>query len=265
MSSSNIGTTTGAATGKPGAGAGAGETRDLPDPALATTPKRQVLRKKRRTHAWLEQVWAGAQLATVVFGAVYMAYYLTLRKQRLIPRILYRLVFVGVLTAYGTSLYHAFGTNVPSGYALLAQELFQYLLWAGVCLITNNSLFKVLPFIIISVLQIGSHFHIAPVELASPQLARVVAYNELVVLGYLLLRTLCFRLTSGFQFVLYVSFYWLRVLYSPPTHALFQYLVLKADAHVAGVKNDKVQKYWGKFKVFLDAKKEQLERATATE
>ena len=78
------------------------------------------------------------------------------------------------------------------------------------------------------------------------------AYDELLLVVYLLLRTLFFRNTSGYQLTIFLVFYWLRILYNKETTNLFQTIIERLDGKVCNVKNPKVQHYWYKIKTFVN-------------
>ncbi|ODQ82436.1 hypothetical protein BABINDRAFT_159031 [Babjeviella inositovora NRRL Y-12698] len=228
-----------------------------PEGMVRRTKKRKLRKVVKPPSQVLKYVWLGCHVLTLVCGLGYLLFFLTFQKRRVVARILYRATFSLIIVAYALSLHNKFGTTFPSYFLLLSGEAFQYLLLAIVWLFTFASMMKLLPFYLVAVLQVANFFHIQPILHFDATFAKVIAYDELVIILYLLFKTLIFRSTSGYQLVLFCGFYRLRILYSPPTRALVEHVIDLADAKVSGVKNEKVVKAWGEFKDFMVEKRKE--------
>lgn len=201
-------------------------------------------------------VWLGGHVTSLVFGTIALIFeVLWLPNRYYIHSISYRLCLLGATAAFTATLSKKFGLHfLPPFTTLIAQHNFQYLVLAVMWCFTFKSVLKVFPLYLISILQLADHKKISFVQKHSDALGSLLGFNELALVAYLLLRTLFFRSTSGYQLAIMAIFIWLRVLFDKETAQLFTYIVEKADSKVSGVKNEKVQEIWGKIKRFLEAK-----------
>ncbi|KAM9917842.1 hypothetical protein OXX59_009069 [Metschnikowia pulcherrima] len=220
--------------------------------------KRRLVKKHAGPSNLKYTVWLTGHVLSVVFGLVTFTWQiLWLKNVYYINSISYRLSLIGSVLALGSTMSKKYGLNyLPPFSTLLAQQNFQYLVLALIWCFTFKSIFKVIPTFIISVLQLSLNKKIDVVLKQSEFLASIIAFDELFLILYLLLRTLLFRYTSGYQLVIVSVFMWLRVLFDKDTANLIGYVVEKADGRMSGVKNEKVQKAWRKVKHFLSEKQQ---------
>lgn len=232
---------------------GATATNDTVDPNFR---KRKLVRKQGGTSKIKFYVWLTGHVFSVVFGAISFVFQiLWLKNIYYINSISYRLSLLGTVLALGATMSKKFGLHfLPPLPTLLAQLNFQQLMLAVIWCFTFKSVFKIIPTFLVSVLQLGAYFKIAPVQNASHFLGAVIALDEILLVGYLLLRTLFFRNTAGYQLLIVLVGFWLRVLFDEDTANLVAFLVDKLDGKVSTMKNPKVLKIWGKVKLFLKEK-----------
>lgn len=218
--------------------------------------KKKLVRKQLGPNPIKYKLWLAGHITTIVFGTVSLVFQLFwLRNRYYINSISYRLAFVGAVTALTATLSHKFSLRyLPPGPTLIAQQNFQYLTLAFIWIFTFKSVFKIIPYFLISILQLGAHKKIAAITNQGPFLASIIAFDELFLIFYLLLRTILFRSTSGYQLSVFLLFYWLRILFDKETGNLFRVIVQRLDGKILGVKNPKVQHIWTRVKEFLDSK-----------
>ncbi|EGV64670.1 hypothetical protein PSN45_005009 [Yamadazyma tenuis] len=226
--------------------------------APSAPKKKKLVRKQKEASPLKYKLWLGGHAVAIAFGSISFIFQLLwLPNKWYINSIAYRLSLLGSIVALLATLSHKYGLHyLPPSSTLMASQNFQFIVLGLVWLFTFKSVLKILPFFLIAILQLGSHKNISAVTEHSPFVASVIAYNELVLIVYLLLRTLLFRGTSGFQLVLFLLFYWLRILYNPETSNLFKAIIGRADGKISGVKNEKVAHYWEKTKLILEQKTE---------
>lgn len=218
--------------------------------------KRRLVKKERHSNQWKYNIWTYGHITTIVFGSIYFIMQLLWLPNRFyIQSMCYRLSFVGSTLALFGTVSNKFGvTHLPPLSALLSQENFQYLILAMVWFFTFKSVIKIIPFYLVSVLQFSHHKGIKQVIDQLYILASVIAYDELFLVVYLLLRTVFFRKTSGYQLCLVLGFLWLRILYNPQTRNLAKSVVNALDDKVMDTKNEKIIKPWTNVKAFLEQK-----------
>lgn len=221
--------------------------------------KRRLVKKQPLHENIKKMVWLTGHISVVVFGLISILFQvLWLPNKWYLNSICYRLALIGAMAALAATASHKFGLrNLPSISALLAHQNFQYLVLAAAWCVTFKSVFKLLPYLLLSILQLSLLKHVSVVLKQLEFLASVIAYNELLLIAYLLLRTLFFRNTSGYQLVLVVTFYWLRILFNKETGNLFRSIMQKLDARVTSLENEKVTKVWKKSKAYLESKEHQ--------
>lgn len=219
--------------------------------------KKKLVRKNSGPNPLKYKVWILGHLMALVFGAISSAFQLLwLPNRYYINSISYRLSLLGSVLALGATFSHRFGLRfLPPALTMLAQQNFQYLVLAFLWCFTFKSNFKLIPFLLISILQVGAHKKIGFIEKQLDFLASLIAYDELFLIGYLLLRTVFLRAWAGYQLVVFLVFYWLRILYNKETGNLFRSIVDRLDGKVQG-KNEKLNHYWSKTKMFLDEKQQ---------
>lgn len=220
--------------------------------------RKKLVRKQKPPNPLKYQIWLFGHLACIVFGTISFTFQIFwLPNKFYINSICYRLSLLGSIGALLATVSHKFGLSyLPPTSTLIAQQNFQFVVLAIAWLFTFKSIFKIIPFYLIAVLQIAQHKKIDAVLKQQLFLASLIAYNELVFIVYLVLRTLAFRGTSGFQLILFLLFYWLRILYNPETGNLFEVIIERLDGKVKNVKNEKVVYYWNKTKTIVQNKAE---------
>lgn len=218
--------------------------------------KQRLVRKQSGPNPIKYKLWLVGHLSTLVFGSISFVFQiLWLPNYYYINSIAYRFALFGAITALTATLSHKFGLKfLPPFSALIAQQNIQYLILAQIYIFTFKSVFKIIPYYLIALLQISAHKKINVVLKQSSLLASIIAYDELFLILYLALRTICFRNTSGYQFAAFAIFYWLRILYNKETGNLFKAIVERLDGKVSGIKNEKVTHVWDKFKNHLNQK-----------
>lgn len=232
----------------------------MPDVSQIQTgqKKTKLVRKQKGENPLKYKLWLGGHVACIVFGSISFVFQLFwLPNKYYINSISYRLSLIGSIMALGSTVSHRFGLYLPPSSTLVAQQNFQFVI-LGLCWIfTFKSIFKIIPYFLISLLQLASHKKISAITKQSDFLASIIAFDELFLVGYLLIRTLFFRGTSGFQLVLFLLFYWLRILYNKDTKNLFVAIINRLDGKMKSVKNEKVAHYWEKTKLILEQKQDQ--------
>lgn len=229
---------------------------------------RRVLRKKQTPPKPIKKyVWLSGHSLTLLCGGLYfglyIAKYIFRNKWYWIPRISYRLSFIGVIMAYSITVLTTFGTIIPNYYTLLATENFQNLLLAFVWLISRPSAFKLAPFYIISILQFSDKFNVKPVLKIQDSLVDLITISEVVVFVALIFDTLIFRGTSGYALVIYTGFYWLRINFSPYTQTFILKVIRGIDEKIMAKQSPKIQEKWQKAKDFVEFRREQTRKAIA--
>lgn len=220
--------------------------------------KRRLVRRIQKPVALKYHVWLAGHCVCLAFGLVYFVFQLFwLRDHYYMCTIAYRLSLIGAAVAFGATMSHKFGLHfLPPMLTLVAQHNFQYLVLTVVWVFTFRSVLKIVPVMLIAVLQLGSHKKVPFIEEKGDVLGSLVAVDEIVLLFYLLLRTVAFRYTLGYQLVLKLIFFWLRTLFDPDTANSLLYMVDKLDVHLKKIKNEKVQHVWEKTKLLLEEKRQ---------
>ncbi|KAK6456429.1 uncharacterized protein RJT20DRAFT_44567 [Scheffersomyces xylosifermentans] len=225
--------------------------------ATKQVKKRKLVKKAPQSSKLKFQVWLGGHLATIAFGSIsFIFQILWLPNWYYINSIAYRLSLLGAIAALTATFSHKFGLHfLPSASTLVSHQNFQYLILANIWLFTFKSIFKIIPFFLIAILHIAKHQKIEIITKESEFLASIIAYDELILIVYLLLRTLFFRGSSGYQLTAFLTFYWVRILYNKETQTLFVAIVERLDGKISKVENPKVKHYWEKTKLFVEAKR----------
>ncbi|KAI5968209.1 hypothetical protein CANMA_002425 [Candida margitis] len=220
--------------------------------------KKKLVRAQPNANALKFKAWLGGHIASVVFGTItfiFQAFWLP--NVYYINSICYRLALFGSMVALTSTFSHKFGLHfLPPVATLLSHENFQYLILAVVWCFTFRSVFKILPYFLLSVLHLSKLKNVTAVIKHASTLSALIAYDELFLIVYLVLRTLFFRNASGYQLTLFLIFYWLRILYNKETGNLFSAIVDRLDGEMVKVKNPTVQRRWEKVREFVKVKQE---------
>lgn len=218
--------------------------------------KKRLVRKSVRASKAKYYAWLGGHASCVLFGTItliFQAFWLP--NVYYVNSVCYRLCLLGASVALLATLSHKFSLHyLPPFTTLLAQHNFQYLVLAVIWCFTFRSFFKIMPLYLISILQLSELHKFKFVQKHADTIASFIGFDEIFLILYLLVRTVAFRSTSGYQMSVLVIFVWLRILFDPDTAKMFMYVVDKADFRVSQIKNEKVSKVWTKFKRFLDDK-----------
>lgn len=220
--------------------------------------KKKLVRKNQGPPKIKYALWLSGHLASIVFGVLSIVWQvLRLNNYYYINSIMYRLSIVGAIVALVTTMTRRFGlSHAPRFSMMLAQKNFQYFLFSFVWLFTFRSIFKILPTILISTLQLAENRNIPAILKLGSQIGTVIAVNEIFLVLYLLVRTIFMLKTAGYQFLMMMMLLWLRVLFDVQTARIFAYVVDLLDGKVSNVKNKKLRKAWNKLRAFIKEKVE---------
>lgn len=246
----------------PGKAPGEAPERAPASPAAGGSTSGKKLRKiNKPPKSYAKSIWLVGHIMTLGFGVFYSLYYFQRKSQhRLVPWVCYKLTLMGVWTAYVTSIQSQYNIkSLPHYTTLVATENFQYLLLSVMWFFNRNSFFKILPFMIVSLLQIATSCKLTAVLKLETQLSKVVLYDELFLFVLLLVDTLLLRGTSGYGLVTYCMFMWLRILQSENTRFFLYDNLIKLDSQISKIKNPKVQQGWLGVKKFLSYKQATFE------
>lgn len=210
----------------------------------------------------LKPLWLAGHVMTLFFGVLYALFYVQRKSQgRLVPWCCYKLTLAGIWLSYAISIQSQFNIkSLPHYTSLIATENFQFLLLSIFWAFNRSSLFKILPFLIISLLQLATAFKLDAVLKCERILCGVLLYNSMFLLLLLLVDTLLLRGTSGYGLMVYVLFMWLRILQSENTRFFIYSQLVKFDTSITKVKNKHVQEAWTSVKKFLTYKQANFEQ-----
>ncbi|ODV95406.1 hypothetical protein PACTADRAFT_19646, partial [Pachysolen tannophilus NRRL Y-2460] len=201
-------------------------------------------------------IWLAGHFATLFFSLVYFGYYFTFSSRRsIIAKISYKIVLLGIIFAYSVSMKSTFGKVPPGYFTLLSTDNFQYLLLSFVWLFNRNSAFKILPYFIISILQISDHFKIDAILKYEFEFKLIIEYNELFLFVLLTFDTLLCRGTSGYALVMFAAFFSLKIMFNDNIRQFIYSFVVRLDGVMSKQKNEKILTLWTDIKNFLDKKK----------
>ena len=220
--------------------------------------KRKLVRRPAKANPLKYKVWLIGHISALIFGSISFIFQIFwLPNYYYINSISYRLSLIGSIAALTATFSHKFGLhNLPNIGTLLSHQNFQYLVLASIWIFTFKSVFKILPYFILALLHIGTTKNIGFITKEADFLASVIAYDELLLIAYLLVRTLFFRNASGYQLTVFLIFYWLRILYNKETTNLFNSIIDRLDGKMSSIKNPKVEHYWYKTKTFIKEKQQ---------
>ncbi|CCH46504.1 putative membrane protein [Wickerhamomyces ciferrii] len=241
------------------------DTKSIP-PNTGVKTKKVLRRKQQPPKPIKKYVWLGGHVSTLLFGSIYLAFYfaryiLWKTNWYWTPRIAYRLSFIGVIASYSITVLTTFGSIIPNYYTLLATENFQSLMLGFVWLLSRPSAFKLVPFFIISILQLSSQYNVSAVLKNQNSLVDIITISEVAVFVAILFDTLIFRGTSGYALVIYLGFYWLRINFSPYTQAFLLKLIRTIDEKIIAKQKPEVQEKWQKIKDFVEFRRQQTRKA----
>jgi hypothetical protein len=226
-------------------------------------PSTKKLRKKVKTRpSNLKTIWLAGHIMTLFFGLVYSLYYFKGNShKKLVANLAYKCSFFGVWISYALSIQSSYNLkSLPHYSTLLATENFQFFLLSIVWVFNRNSIFKLIPYLIISVLQLSLNFQLDQILKFEQSLSATLMYTELVLFFTLLFDTLLMRGTSGYGLVIYVMFIWLRVLQRENTRFFLYAQFIRLDNFMSKIKNPKIASVWQKIKRFLSYKQANFEQ-----
>lgn len=208
-----------------------------------------------------KQIWLLGHIVTITFGIIYAMYYLQYKAHNsYVAVISYKLSLFGVWASYVLSIQSQYNLKSLPNYAtLIGTENFQFFLLSIIWVFNRTSLFKILPYLIISVLHLSQNYKLDAILKFENTLCAIIMYNELFVFILLLVDTLLVRGTSGYGLVVYAMFLWLRVLQSENTRHFLYAQIIRFDNIMSKIKNPKVASMWRKIKKFLSYKQANFE------
>ncbi|KAH3673572.1 hypothetical protein WICMUC_003679 [Wickerhamomyces mucosus] len=219
---------------------------------------RKVLRKKVKTPLPIKKyAWLAGHGSTLCFGFIFTIFYFGkflrfFKTWYWIPTISYILAFVGVISAYSITIITTFGNVIPGYQTLLATENFQNLILAFIWIISRQSIFKLIPYYVVSILQIANFYNVNAILKFDRELSGAIAFSEFYVIFALLFDTLLFRGASGFALAIYVSFYWVRINFSPYTQSYLLSVIRRIDEKAIKNQKPEIKAKWQKVKDFLE-------------
>ncbi|KAG0683260.1 hypothetical protein C6P40_002121 [Pichia californica] len=222
--------------------------------------KLRKIKKPKQTNSKL--LWLIGHIMTLSFGIFYSIYYVQRRSQhRFLPWISYKLALIGIWLSYTISIQSQYNLkSIPHYTTLISTENFQYLLLSIFWFFNRNSMFKILPYMIVSLLHIAQKFNLNAILKLESKLSALVLYNELFLFLILTIDTLLLRGTSGYGLIAYCMFMWLRILQSENTRFFLYDNIKKFDTQISKSKNEKVKSAWIKVKKFLSTKQARFEQ-----
>ena len=221
--------------------------------------KKKLVRAQPDSNALKYKAWLSGHITTLVFGSISFIFQVFwLPNVYYINSICYRLALLGSAVALTSTFSHKFGLHfLPPVATLLSHDNFQYLILTVVWSLTFRSVFKILPYFLLSILHLSKVYNVKAILDHASTISSWIAYDELVLIVYLVLRTLFFRNASGYQLTLFLIFYWLRILYNKETGNLFSAIVDRLDGEMIKVKNPTVQRRWEKVREFVRVKQKE--------
>ncbi|GMM45569.1 hypothetical protein DAPK24_021440 [Pichia kluyveri] len=226
-------------------------------------PAQKKLRKINKPKKSNEKtLWLVGHSITLFFSILYMMYYVQRKsKTHLVPWLAYKFALMGVWLSYTISLNTQYNLkSLPHYGSLIATENFQYLLLSVVWFFNRSSLFKILPYTILSILHISNNFKLNAVLKQEKLFAYIILYNELFLFPVLFVDTILLKGTSGYGLVIYTMFVWLRILQNENARFFLYDNVTKLDVLMMKIKNEKVKKVWLKIKKFLTYKQARFQQ-----
>lgn len=229
---------------------------------METQTKQRYLKKKEKpAKPILKPMWIAGHAMTIFFGLVYASYYIRRASHKSwISTIAYDLTLLGVWISYAVSVNTQFNIkSLPNYTVLIGTESVQFAILSIIWAFNRSSLFKIYPYMIVSLLQLADEFNVKPILKIAPILSTSVLYNELLLFVLLVVDTILMRGASGFALVLYCMFYWLRILQFEHARYFLYTQLIKFDGLMAKVKNENFQSQWKSIKKFLTTRQARFE------
>lgn len=221
---------------------------------------KKLVKKVKQKQTNLKSIWVAGHAATLIFGIIYACFYVLHKQRNKFALGAYKLSLLSVWITYAISIQSQFNIKALTHYSsLIASENFEYFLLSIFWFFNRSSLFKILPYIMISILHLSTHFKLNGILKFEKQFSAVFMYNELFLFVLLLVDTLLFRGTSGYGLVAYACFSWLRLLQSENARFFLYAQLIKFDSLILKIKNKNVQEAWAFIKKFLSTKQAQFE------
>lgn len=221
---------------------------------------KKLIKKVKHKQTNLKSVWIAGHASTIVFGMIYSFFYILHRQRNKYAFGSYKLSLISVWITYALSIQSQFNIKALTHYSsLIASENFEYFLLSIFWFFNRSSLFKILPYMMISILHLSTQFKLKFLLAFEKQFAAVFMYNELFLFLLLLVDTLLLRGTSGYGLVVYACFSWLRLLQNENSRLFLYAQLIKFDSLILKVKNRNVQQAWTFMKKFLSTKQAKFE------
>lgn len=208
------------------------------------------------------KIWLIGHLVTITFGVVYAMYYFQFKAHSSnIAFLAYHISFFGVWTSYLLSIQSQYNLKSLPNYAtLIGTENFQFFLLSIIWVFNRSSLFKLLPYLIISLLHLSENYKLDVILKLENIFAAIIMYNEIFLFVSLLVDTVLVRGSSGYGLVVYAMFLWLRILQNENTRYFLYAQLIRFDNIMLKIKNPKVASVWRKIKKFLSYKQANFEQ-----
>ncbi|ANB15423.1 hypothetical protein AWJ20_3050 [Sugiyamaella lignohabitans] len=210
----------------------------------------------------LQYAWFAGHVFTVVGTFIEILAYVTFQGHRQWSQIIYRTTFVVIVATYAISLNQKLKGQIPTFYALLPLESFQYGALASLWLISRGHLLKLIPYFVFSLLQ-ASHFAStkliagtanaekidSEINKSAAKLEKIVSWNNIFLGLRLVLDFICIRSGAFVSLIAFGIFFRLRVEYSPGAAETVRELYVHVDKLLSNPKVPaKVQDVWKKVK-----------------
>lgn len=227
------------------------------EPTNDTVDSQYRMRKLVRKHGGPAKskyvLWFASHCIAVVSGLLYLVFVFILMSNRYyLQTLFYKLTIVGAILACMCTTSRRFGFALLPRFSMLAAQMnFQLVIFMSMWLVTFQSVFKIVPIILISMLQVAAEKKVSFVLKLQNVFSTVIAFNEFFLLVYLLFRAVFMMRTAGYQLVILISLIRLRILFDIQTAEFFAYFIDILDSKVAFLPNDKVRKSWNKLRKFI--------------
>lgn len=186
--------------------------------------------EKKRTVTTLQWVWILGHLFIMITGTLGILAGVSLQGKRPIFKLMYRSTFVAALFTYGNSLRQQLGGELPGFFALLPVETFQYLLLAGMWLVSPKHVTKLAQFLPISFMHVMDFASVYIsrkdktsrafnwyIEHFSYRVNKTIGFINLFMFLQLFYDCLRLRPFSAISLVFYLVFYRIRLMFAPIT------------------------------------------------
>lgn len=232
------------------------------DAAHHLSKGKKLVKKVKQKKSYLKTIWIAGHAGTTIFGLIFTIYYILGKKNTSkIAFLAYKLSMLSVWVSYAISIQSQYNIKALTHYSsLIASDNFQYFLLSLFWFFNRSSVFKLLPYMMISILHLSTSFHLNFVLRFEKQFAAVFLYNEIFLFLLLVIDTLLVRGTSGYGLVVYACFSWLRLLQSENSRFFLYAQLIRFDSLISKVKNEKVNDAWNSIKKFLSTKQANFEQ-----